>query len=131
MESFSLIWCSFLLLVVRFLVWKVGGCLLLTIKVFVLFGKGLRPNSTASACELPYSLCSYVWSPNSTRKNWFMRLWLLLLLIKSVSSKTNLWSLEDLVISSRYWKITLNCKRKFNCGAENDSFVNFTLSLLT
>ena len=131
MESFSLIWCLFLLLIVRFLVWKVGGCLLLTIKVVVLFEKGLRPDSTASACKLPYSLCSYVWSPNSTKKEWFMRLWLLLLLMKSVSSKTNLWSLEDLVISSRYCKITVNCKRKFDCGAENYSFVNFTLSLLT
>ena len=121
MESFSLISRAFLLLMVRFLVWKVGGCLLLTIKVFVLFEKGLGPDSTASACKLPYSLCSYVWSPNSTRKKWFMRLCLLLLLIKSVSSKTNLWSLADLVTSSRYWKISVNCKRKFDCGAENDS----------
>ena len=103
--------------------WKVGGCLLLTLKVFVLFEKGLRPDSTASACKLPYSLCSYVWSPNSTRKKWFMHLCLLLLLIKSVSSKTNLWSLADLLsnISSRYCKITVNCNRKFDCGTENGS----------
>ena len=99
MESFSMIWCSFVFLIVRFLARKVGGCHPLTIKVFVLFEKGLRPDSTASARKLPYSLCSYVWSLNSTRKKWFTRLCLLLLLIKSVSSKTNLWSLADLVKS--------------------------------
>ena len=132
MESFSLISRSFLLLMVRFLVWKVGGCLLLTIKVLVLFEKGLRPDSTASACKLPYSLCSYVWSPNSTRKKWFMRLWLLLLLNKSVSSKTNLWSLADLVIyqvdiERLQWTATVS----LIVAPRMAPLVNFTLSLLT
>ena len=40
MESFSVIWCSFLLVNVQFFVWKVGEYLLLIIKIFVLFEKG-------------------------------------------------------------------------------------------
>ena len=63
MESFSVIWCSFLLVNVQFLVWKVGEYLLLIIRNFVLF-----ENVLFQQIQLPYSLCSYICSPKSKRK---------------------------------------------------------------
>lgn len=50
-----------------------------------------------------------------------MHVWLLLLLIKSVPSETNLWTLACLVKLIFTSNILLNCKSKFECGAEDDS----------
>ena len=58
-----MIWCSFLLVNVQFLVSKVGEYLLLIIRIFVLF-----ENVLFQQLQLPYSLCSFVCSPKSKRK---------------------------------------------------------------
>ena len=63
MESFSVIWCSFLLVNVQFLVWKVGEYLLLIMRIFVLF-----KNVLFQQLQLPYSLYSYICWPKSKRK---------------------------------------------------------------
>lgn len=106
MKSFSVMWCSFLLVNVQFFVWKVGEYLLLIIKTFVLYEKGTSFFiSFSSQLKLLCINCHAVWVVTWGRrtqkeKKWFMHVWLLLLLIKSVPSETNLWTLACLKISS-------------------------------
>ena len=109
MESFSVLWWSFLLVNVQFLVWKVGGYLLLIIKIFLLFEKDTSCFNSFSSqlkvlCVNCHTICVVTYGRRTQKeKKLFMHVWLLLLPIKSVSSETNLWTPAYVEISSWYF----------------------------
>ena len=109
MESFSVIWCSFLLVNVQFFVWKVGEYLLLIIKIVPRFEKKTFCFNSFSSqlkllCVNCHTICVVTYGRRTQKeKKWFMHVWLLLLPIKSVSSETNLWTPAYLEISSWYF----------------------------
>lgn len=99
-----MIWYSFLLVNVQFFVWKVGEYLLLIIKIFVLFEKG-------TSCFISFS---------SQLK--LLRVNCHAVCVVTLGRRTQK---EKKVIYARLFiftsNILLNCKRKFECGAEDDS----------
>ena len=110
MESFSVIWCLFLLVNFQFFVWKVGEYLFLIIKIVLRFEKGTSCFiSFSSQLKLLFvnchTICVVTYGRRTQKeKKWFMHVWLFILLpIKSVSSETNLWTPAYLEISSWYF----------------------------
>ena len=70
MESFSVVWCSFLLVNVQFLVWKIGEYLLSIMKIFVLFERGKSSfNSFSLQLTLLFVNCHTVCVVTCGRRN--------------------------------------------------------------
>lgn len=125
MESFSVIWCSFLLVNVHLLVRNVGEYLLLIITIFVLFeGTSSCFNSFGSQLKLLLVNCSTVcvvtygrWTKKEKSDVCsfdYYCYWLSPSKVRRICERHHIQKFQVDIFS------ILNCK--FDCGAENDSF---------